>query len=157
MAEGLFEWNVDFSELLELASPSAIARIDRAVNLALEKEMVLAAEKARASTEFKDRTGALRDSITFEVEGDISSDSSTARLFSPLDYAGFIEDGTSPHIIEPNGKFLHWVNQAGSFWAKKVHHPGIRARRFLANSVDTNALSNAVANAVAKGLAARRK
>lgn len=54
------------------------------------------------------------------------------KVGSDLEYAGFVNDGTSPHIIRPRRAQVLRFNVGGrTVYAKVVHHPGTRARPFL--------------------------
>lgn len=51
---------------------------------------------------------------------------------SDLEYAGFVNDGTAPHIIRPRRAQVLRFNVGGrTVYAKVVNHPGTRARPFL--------------------------
>lgn len=53
-------------------------------------------------------------------------------VFSNVDYAPMVHDGTRPHIIRPRTKQVLKFNVGGQVvFAKVVHHPGTRARPFL--------------------------
>lgn len=63
------------------------------------------------------RTWTLRPKATIEVN---------------VEYAGYVHDGTRPHIIRPrNARALRFVIGGRVVFAKVVHHPGTRARPFL--------------------------
>lgn len=57
------------------------------------------------------------------------------RVWSPLEYAKWVHDGTPPHDIFPRGTgyplrfFWRKLNRRVKFWA--VYHPGQRAQNFL--------------------------
>ena len=59
-----------------------------------------------------------------------------AHIKTPAKYARFVNDGTSPHIIRPvYKKALYW--QGASHPVKMVHHPGIKGRHFVEDSIET--------------------
>lgn len=77
------------------------------------------------------RTGRLRSSIRaepprfFSLRGVVS-------VGSDLEYAGFVNDGTRPHVIRPRrAKALRFTVGGRTVYATVVNHPGTRARPFL--------------------------
>lgn len=67
---------------------------------------------------------------------DVVATSETVKIVNAEfgDIVAFLEFGTKPHIIEPkNAKSLRWKSGSGDqfAFAKKVHHPGIEARKFI--------------------------
>lgn len=150
---GLFEYDIDVDDVLSFAHPSTLARIDREVNRAVEQELTQAVVRAQATAEFQDRTGAFRASITFEVGGTVSGGDLSVRLFSPVDYGGYLEDGTPPHDIHPvTRKMLRWTKNGNVYFARKVHHPGTRPRRILASAVDFVQLEIKIGEAVVRAM-----
>lgn len=76
-------------------------------------------------------TGRLRGSIRAE-EPRVFSLRGSVKVGSDLEYAGFVNDGTRPHIIRPrNAQVLRFRVGGRLVYAKVVHHPGTRARPFL--------------------------
>jgi hypothetical protein len=75
-----------------------------------------------------EKTGALAESIEHHLEGVdlvVSATGSDERT-----YAAYVELGTRPHEIRPNGKqALHWPGAAHP--VAVVHHPGTRPQPFL--------------------------
>ena len=54
------------------------------------------------------------------------------KVGSDLEYAGFVNDGTAPHIIRPRrAQALRFVVGGRVVFAKVVHHPGTRGNPFL--------------------------
>lgn len=77
------------------------------------------------------RTGRLRSSIRAEAPA-IFSVGGRVKVGSDLEYAGFVNDGTAPHIIRPQRAQVLRFNVGGRVvYAKVVNHPGTRARPFL--------------------------
>lgn len=69
-------------------------------------------------------TGRLKASITAEVEG------LTLRVSTDVPYWKYVEYGTAPHVIRPNGKkALYWPG--ADHPVAKVNHPGTPAYPFL--------------------------
>lgn len=67
------------------------------------------------------RTWTLRPQVTIDVN---------------VDYAGFVNDGTRPHVIRPkNAQVLRFVVDGRVVFAKVVHHPGTRAHPFMDRAV----------------------
>lgn len=84
------------------------------------------------------RTGKLRDNRTVSISDKVS----TITLHQP--YAGYVEDGTKPHIIRPKTKKALRFNNT---FAKKVNHPGFTGRKFIKKSLDetnTNLITDAI-------------
>jgi hypothetical protein len=76
------------------------------------------------------RTGALRASIHATRTGSLAW-----KIASPLPYARFVEEGTRAHVIRPHGKFLRFQASGGVVYARRVNHPGTKARRMFEQSV----------------------
>lgn len=52
-------------------------------------------------------------------------------------YAGFVHDGTRPHVIRARpGGVLAFPGAGGTVYAASVRHPGTRPRPFLKNAAD---------------------
>ena len=65
-----------------------------------------------------------------------SIDEEQATIKSPAEYAIYQDQGTSPYLIQsrkPNG-YLFW--EGADHPVKTVHHPGIRAKHFVQQSMD---------------------
>lgn len=95
---------------------------------ALVQTANFAAAHARATPLFKDRTGALRNSVR---RVDVSEwRQKVVSGGGPAPYAVFIEHGTRPHIIvgNPTLTFM-WKGVRVHF--RYVNHPGTRARPFM--------------------------
>ncbi len=149
----LYDFEIDFSDMLSLTDSSCLGAIDSGVQDAVETEMTAAVIRARGTTEFLDNTHNLRDSITHDQTGTFINNNLEVGLFSPIGYSGFIEYGTQPHLIVPKvAKVLVWQGMDGLNVAHKVNHPGIRARHFLAAAFDDEALKTAVADSIVKAL-----
>ena len=57
-------------------------------------------------------------------------------VFSDVEYASMVNDGTRPHVIRPkNASVLRFQVGARVVYARVVHHPGTRARPFLDRAV----------------------
>ncbi|MGW2371664.1 HK97 gp10 family phage protein [Kitasatospora sp. NPDC001683] len=86
----------------------------------------IAADAARYCPE---KTGALAASIEHHLEGPDLVISATGGADGRT-YAAYVELGTGPHVIRPNGKqALHWEGAAHP--VREVHHPGSRPQPFL--------------------------
>lgn len=54
------------------------------------------------------------------------------RVFSNVNYAYFVHEGTRPHVIDPPGNRAMVFNAGGRrVYAEKVNHPGTRGKRYL--------------------------
>ena len=65
-----------------------------------------------------------------------SLDDEQAVIKSPAEYAIYQDQGTSPYLIQskrPNG-YLFW--EGADHPVKTVHHPGIKAKHFVQQSLD---------------------
>ena len=65
-----------------------------------------------------------------------SMDDEEAHIKSPAEYAIYQDQGTSPYLIQskrPNG-YLFW--EGADHPVKTVHHPGIKAKYFVQQSLD---------------------
>lgn len=65
-----------------------------------------------------------------------SIDEEQATIKSPAEYAIYQDQGTSPYLIQskrPNG-YLYW--EGADHPVKTVHHPGIKAKHFVQQSLD---------------------
>ena len=63
-----------------------------------------------------------------------SLSSDEAVIKSPARYAEWVNDGTQPYTITPNSKrALYW--EGADHPVKVVHHPGIKARHFVEDSL----------------------
>jgi len=74
-----------------------------------------------------ERLGAIR-------EGTTAFGQTSVIIGSSLSYAGFVHDGTAPHIIQAHGGGLFWEGAAHPVML--VHHPGYKGNPFLTNAVD---------------------
>ena len=64
-----------------------------------------------------------------------SMTSDEAVIKSPAEYAQWVNDGTQPYTITPTSKrALYW--EGADHPVKVVHHPGIKARHFVEDSLD---------------------
>ena len=64
-----------------------------------------------------------------------SLNSEEAIIKSPAEYAVYVNDGTGPYTITPTSKqALYW--EGADHPVKVVHHPGIKARHFVEQSLD---------------------
>lgn len=73
--------------------------------------------------------GRLRDSITHTQA--ITAHTATLTFTAHVPYAGYVLDGTVPHIIRPRqAGALHWTDSGGSHFASIVHHPGTQPDDF---------------------------
>lgn len=63
-----------------------------------------------------------------------SMTSDEAVIKSPAEYAQWVNDGTRPYTITPNSKkALYW--EGADHPVKVVHHPGIKGRHFVEDSL----------------------
>lgn len=114
-----------------------------AVRQALGQSAALAAQLARTSNRFKDRSGALRASIQRVSKSDWHQQ---VRAGGPgARHALFVEGGTVPHAIVPRRRQFLRFEQGGRIrFAKRVWHPGTKAARFMQTARDAGEVSMAV-------------
>ena len=65
-----------------------------------------------------------------------SIDDEQAVIKSPAEYAIYQDQGTSPYLIQSKrpGGYLYW--EGADHPVKTVHHPGIKAKHFVQQSLD---------------------
>ena len=125
---------------LELSSNAneVVARLGRLhplISQAIIKALNLSAlvVKTQAKMLAPTRTGNLRASIGSRVEGLRQE----AFVGSPVEYAGYVHDGTRPHPIYPSAKkALFWKGAAHP--VKFVRHPGTKAQPYLKDALHNN-------------------
>ena len=101
-------------------------KINKAVSQELEKTAHRIERQAKELAPID--TGELRRSITTEgsrLDYEIGTN---------LEYSEYIEDGTSPHIINGN-PYLYW--EGASHPVRSVNHPGNRAYLYMETACDT--------------------
>lgn len=76
---------------------------------------------------FESQSGELQQSIGWRPDGD------GAVVYANAPHAGYVEDGTKPHVIRPkNRKALRFAGDGGGFvFAREVNHPGTEAQPFF--------------------------
>jgi hypothetical protein len=120
---------VDASELvrsLRQLGPS----LEAAARNILTEVASFAADAARTSPSFKDRSAALRGSIRRVVRGNFHQRIGVGIAGSSNAYAMFVETGTHPHVIRArNAKYLRFVQDGVVRYAKQVNHPGTPGNR----------------------------
>ena len=61
--------------------------------------------------------------------------SDEAVIISPAEYAEWVKDGTRPYTITPTSKKA-WYWEGADHPVRVVHHPGIRGRHFVEDSLN---------------------
>lgn len=136
-----FDLNIKAIDLLD-------EQIGQAVEAELARVMAEGADKARASTKFKDQTGALRRSIVSGLEGSWQSGDLQGVLLAEAEHASYVEDGTRPHEILPRSKrALSWPKAPRP--VRRVQHPGTKATEFIRKSINPGGASNRISAAAA--------
>lgn len=116
--------------------------LDRAMTNAVRDVQIRIANEAKTTTLFRDRTGALRQSIRpGTVTGSFGSGSLRATVIAgggTVRYARFVHDGTKAHPIFPRrARALRIPTGAGFvFRASVPRHPGTRARPYMDRAAD---------------------
>lgn len=109
------------------------AQLNRQIRGASRSELDAAARQVvnRAKVLAPVDTGRLRASIRIESRRTLTL-RSIYTIGSDVEYAGFVNDGTRPHIIRPKtAQALRFRIGGRIVYAKLVHHPGTRPRPFL--------------------------
>ena len=101
-------------------------KINKAVSQEIEKTAHRIERQAKELAPID--TGELRRSITTEGSG------LDYEISTNLEYSEYIEDGTSPHIINGN-PYLYW--EGASHPVRRVNHPGNKAYLYMETSCDT--------------------
>ena len=101
-------------------------KINKAVSQELEKTAHRIERQAKELAPVD--TGELRRSITTEGNG------LDYEISTNLEYSEYIEDGTSPHIINGN-PYLYW--EGASHPVRRVNHPGNKAYLYMETACDT--------------------
>lgn len=101
-------------------------KVNKAVSQELEKTAHRIERQAKELAPID--TGELRRSITTEGSG------LDYEISTNLEYSEYIEDGTSPHIINGN-PYLYW--EGASHPVRSVNHPGNRAYLYMETACDT--------------------
>ena len=101
-------------------------KVNKAVSQELEKTAHRIERQAKELTPID--TGELRRSIVTEGSG------LDYEIGTNLEYSEYIEDGTSPHIINGN-PYLYW--EGASHPVRSVNHPGNRAYLYMETACDT--------------------
>lgn len=88
--------------------------------------------EAKSTRKYKDRSGALTDSIDGRVTS-VGNASATGVFEATAPHAVYVDEGTKPHVIRPkNGKYLVFPGRGGStVFAREVNHPGTKADGFF--------------------------
>jgi hypothetical protein len=106
------------------------ASIEQSARDLLTETATFAADTARTSPYFRDRSHALRDSIRRTIRGEWHQVVSAGTFGKSTAYAEYVEDGTRPHPIHAKGKknggadFLRFVVAGVVYFRKSVNHPG---------------------------------
>lgn len=100
------------------------AAITQATVLAMRTAVREGEESAKATTTWKDRSGATRGSIRGEVLG----------LRGRVEARGasiFLENGTRAHQIVARGRALKFFVNGQAIYRRSVQHPGTKATHFM--------------------------
>jgi hypothetical protein len=95
----------------------------------------LRAVRNRADVLTPVRTGNLRhnNQVRLSERGLIV----TGEVYNSAQYAGFVHDGTRPHVIRPRRKkALRFILDGQVVIVKKVNHPGTRGRPWLKRALE---------------------
>ena len=118
-------------------------KLRKAVSEALEKSALEVERTAKELVPVQD--GELKRSIESKEVADWEW------VIKPTigwDYAGFIEEGTTPHTI--TGNPLHWNRDGEDHYAYSVNHPGNKAYKYMETALEShiNDIADNVAEAI---------
>lgn len=88
--------------------------------------------KEHVPEEYEESSGDLRRSITASQVSLLEY-----KVATNVDYALYIEEGTTPHIIEGN-PILHWERYGEHHYATSVHHTGNIAYQYMDTALETH-------------------
>lgn len=126
------QMNRDLRRLERRAEKALVDEVHEAVEVGVDAAVAY----ARTHHAYKDRTGALTGSIVGD-HGIRDETGATGYFEATAAHASYIEEGTQPHEIEArNAQALHWIDEAGEHFRRKVHHPGTAAMPFLAPAAE---------------------
>lgn len=97
--------------------------------------------------------GRLRDSISYKPT--ISATTASVEVTSRAPHAGYVINGTPPHVIEPRtATILHWEEGGNHFYRHRVYHPGTRPNPFPERALrgKVSSIQGRLKNAVATTL-----
>lgn len=136
--------------------------IGMAVDRALDEAMEEAADRARQTTAFKDRTGALRQSIESGTQSSFLAGGLEGHVAARARHASYVDEGTPPHDIVPNPKNLIGKTSSGRrlrfmvggrvVWARAVKHPGTRPTHFITEAITPEEVMSRLDDAVQKAI-----
>lgn len=130
----MFSVKVDVSEC-NRALAAMMKEFDKAATDTVTYGAGVAEDVARAAirAQTKRRTGQL-EKMTGKGTM-LASIGKTAFLYSTMDYASYIEEGTYTHFIpsspKPKGKWLRFEQNGQEVFRKQVRHPGNKAMPFM--------------------------
>ena len=126
----MIEISLDLGNTPSVLAALADPRItDKLVKVGAEVYVDETLDWIDAGKAFKGRTGILEQSIGWNFAGN-----GTAEVFANAEYAGWVEEGTEPHVIEPRAgrSALKIPSSAGGFFfTGKVDHPGSKPHPFF--------------------------
>lgn len=94
-------------------------------------------KQARSNASWTDRTGNTRRAI--HGGADKLNNGATIYLAHGSIVGLYMEEGTAPHVIRPkNKKALRFTVGGSTIFAKKVNHPGIKARPIVEPTADAS-------------------
>lgn len=135
----MFTAEVEGVEEVQAAWQAALADIAHGMTRGVERGVEDAANEARSTHRYKDRTGALTGSIRGFLRAaasPVDGGEALGVLEASARYASYVEEGTTPHVIEARrAKALRWVDSDGVHFAKRVNHPGGRSIPFMGPAV----------------------
>lgn len=100
----------------------------------LEAKVETAAKRNASGPVVRVRTGNLRSSIHSATE--IRGAQLVGQVIADAEYALAVHEGQRAHDITPTrARALAWQAPGGMRYARRVHHPGTKPRRFLSDAL----------------------
>ena len=112
--------------------------LDRNMSIAVRMAAEMAANTARESHAYVDRSGVLTASISAsDPTGEFSAGTLQASFGAGTGYAVFVELGTKAHVIRPKFRaMLRFPVEGGFVFSRGVRHPGTKPTMFLHKARD---------------------
>lgn len=150
------DFEIDGDDLADALDAYALS-LEREMTRAMRNAGALLAVEARARAP-RGPTSHLANSIQgIEPTGSFLRGTLTGGAVAIAAYAAYVESGTSPHEIRPRYRSaLRWPALGGFRFARRVHHPGTRARPFMEPALDAIADNIVAELQAAADLAAAR-
>lgn len=128
----MFTASLENEDSAELAFGWAVIAVRQGAERGVRMGVSEGANEARRGHTFRNRTGALEQSIVGQFVG-WKGNEVYGRISARKAYASYVDGGTRPHEIRiRRARWLHWEEPQGDHhFAKVVQHPGTSPRPFM--------------------------